>query len=226
MSFITPSQFHAGRGDWPLRPTPTRPTPSLPLSALSLLAMTVLALWLSLASATAWAAPGAHGPDGEHLSPTGTTATGGASAPQMETQTETFELVAQLQGGELAVFINLFQTNAPVLGAKVEVESGALKAVAQFQDNTGSYVVTDAALLQALQAPGEHALVITVLAEAGADLLTGTLPVPALAPAHDHAHDLVHLLTEVAVIGLAVLLLLGAGFWLARRYRQNRGVSQ
>ena len=64
-----------------------------------------------------------------------------------------------------------------MLNAKLEVESGSLKAAAAFRAEAGDYVVTDAALLKALAAPGEHALVFTLVAGKDSDLLDGTLVV-------------------------------------------------
>lgn len=56
----------------------------------------------------------------------------------------------QLQGGELSILIDHCDSNEPVLGAGLEVESGALKALATFRAESGDCVVTDAAFLKAL----------------------------------------------------------------------------
>ncbi len=128
-----------------------------------------------LLSASAFAAPGAHGPNGEHLDGPAQTASVGSAAPRMEAKSETFELVAHLREDELSMLINRFETNEPVLDAKVEVESGAVKAVAKFHSDHGDYAIDDPAFLKALKAPGAHPLVITVLAGADTDLLEGTL---------------------------------------------------
>ena len=131
-------------------------------------------LLLLLTPLQAMAAPGAHGPNGEHLdSPKGLRAA--ASLQRVAAQSEAFELVAELRANELVVMIDRYASNEPVLGARLEVESGALKAVAKFRTEQGDYVVTDAALLKALAAPGEHGLVFTLLAGQDSDLLDGTL---------------------------------------------------
>jgi hypothetical protein len=62
-----------------------------------------------------------------------------------------------------------------VLGAKLEVETGSLKAVAAFRAEQGDYVVTDAAMLKALGAAGEHGLLFTLVAGKDSDLLDGTM---------------------------------------------------
>ncbi|MCA0177675.1 MAG: hypothetical protein LCH73_15555 [Proteobacteria bacterium] len=148
-----------------------------------------LALALCLFAATPLAAPGAHGPNGEHLDapPSGTVAATGA--PRLEAQSEHFELVARLEGGELSLLIDRYATNEPVLGAQVEVESGPRKAKATFHADLGDYAVDDPALLKQLSTPGAHPLVITIRAGDESDLLGGVLHVgtgQALAAAQDH----------------------------------------
>jgi hypothetical protein len=169
-------------------------TPLLHRTPRPLLAAALAAL-LTIANPPAIAGPGAHGPGGEHLD--GPTTMRAASAlPRVETQSEAFELVAELRSGELAIVVDRYESNEPVLGAKVEVESGSLKAVAAFRAEQGDYVVVDAAMLKALAAPGEHGLVFTLTAGQDSDLLDGTLVnragIGAAAAAkddHGHAHD-------------------------------------
>lgn len=77
--------------------------------------------------------------------------------------------MGRLQGGELSILINRFATNEPVLNATVEVETGNLKAPAKFHADMGDYAIDDANMLKALAAPGDHPMVVTVLA--GNDLI-------------------------------------------------------
>ena len=135
--------------------------------------------------------PGAHGPNGEHLD--GQPAAPGAAhtAPRVESFTESFELVGQLTGGELSIMIDRYDTNAPVLGAGLEVQYKNLKAKARFHADLGDYAVDDPKLLAALSKPGEHALLFTLIAGGESDLLEGTLTVPDVAP--DHGHEAVDL---------------------------------
>jgi hypothetical protein len=181
-----------------------------------------LALALFLALQPALAGPGAHGPNGEHLDAP-TAAAAGPALPRVEAHTEAFELVAELRASELVVLVDRYETNEPVLGAKLEVESNGLKAVASFRAEQGDYAVTDGALLKALAAPGEHGLVFTLVAGAAGDLLDGTLVVTAsnAAQAHngsDHAHDHAPGRTAWVGGGIAVLGLLGGIVW----WRQRR----
>lgn len=176
----------------------------------------VMALFVGVATASSFAAPGAHGPGGEHLDEK-TTAAVGTGLPRIEAKSELFELVANLKGGELTILVDRFETNEPVLGAKLEVESGPRKAAAAFRADSGDYAVTDAALIKALAAPGEHALVFTLSAGADADLLDGTLVIrgPAVV-ADDHGHGLQRTSWIAAGI-LALGLISGAAWWRQRR---------
>ncbi len=133
------------------------------------------------------AAPGAHGPGGEHID-AGAHATSAADVPRVEAMSEVFELVGRLQGGELSILIDRYESNEPVLGAGLSVQLGSLKAKAKFHANHGDYAVDDAAFLKVLAAPGEHALIFTVIAGKDSDLLEGKL-VAGAAVADPHAHD-------------------------------------
>jgi hypothetical protein len=159
-----------------------------------------------LLSASAFAAPGAHGPNGEHLDGPAQTASAGSAVPRMEAKSETFELVAHLRDDELSMLVNRFETNEPVLDAKVEVESGQVKAVAKFHSDLGDYAIDDPTFLKALKAPGAHALVITVLAGSDADLLEGTLNTEGAA-AGGHSHDEEHGHGVPAAVWIALALL-------------------
>lgn len=198
----------------------------LPVPALK--AMSALLL---VASTLAIAGPGVHGPNGEHLDGPAT-ARAASALPRVEAQTETFELVATLQAGELSVLIDRYDSNEPVLNARLEVESGGVKAKATFHADEGDYAVDDPKLLALLRTPGEHGLVFTLTAGKDSDLLNGTLvtagrrtATPAKndgGHAHgddDHGHD--HLLERAAWIGggVAALGLIGGVAWWRQRRR-------
>jgi len=184
---------------------------------------------LLLTNPVALAGPGAHGPNGEHLDAP-STVRAGLARPRVEAHTDAFELVAELRPGELAIVVDRYETNEPVLGAQLEVESGPLKAVAAFRAEQGDYAVTDAAMLKALAAPGEHGLVFTLVAGKDSDLLDGTLVgtadrVATAIDDHGHAHGgddhgHSHELERAAWIGAAVAalgLIGGVAWWRQRR---------
>lgn len=172
-----------------------------------------------LASSAAWSGPGAHGPGGEHLDTPGANASA-ATQPRLEAKSESFELVARLLDGELSILVDRFETNEPVLGARLEVESRGLKSAAKFHADHGDYAVDDAAMLKALSSPGEHPIVFTLIAANESDLLEGTLVVGQ--PADEH-HD--RPWWHYGGIGLAVLLLMAAAA-AAARSRHRRAASQ
>lgn len=192
----------------------------------------VLAVTLAISSTLAQAAPGAHGPNGEHLDEkTSTPAAASSSAPRLEAHTEQFELVATLYDSELSILVDRFASNEPVLGAKLEVESGNVKASATFHADHGDYASDDPKLLQLLKTPGQHALVFTLTAGADSDLLDGTLVTTAAgatmthdhgagdASAHgdDHRHGLLEGWRGWALGGLVAAVLFGGWSWQRRR---------
>lgn len=166
--------------------------------------------WLALAL-PAFASPGAHGPNGEHLDGPAAMTTAGA-VPRVETFTETFELVGHLSGGELSVLIDRYDTNEPVLNGKLEVQYKDLKAQAKYHPDIGDYAVDDAQLLKALSAPGRHQLLFTFVAGEESDLLEAALEVPDTAP-HEHGAAL----RWPYWLAAGVLLLSFGGMFLRRR---------
>ncbi|QDF95306.1 hypothetical protein CJ010_01445 [Azoarcus sp. DD4] len=170
-----------------------------------LLRHSLAALALAVAGA-AFASPGAHGPNGEHLdAPSGAIAV--SATPRVETHSEAFELVGKLDHGQLSFFLGRYETNEAVLGARVELEAGGLKATAAFRAESGDYLVSDAAMVAALARPGQHALVFTVEAGDDSDLLDASLTV---ADTHAVAHTdgdagLPLAWTAAGVLGLAAV---------------------
>lgn len=179
----------------------------------------LMASLLALMPVIAWAGPGAHGPNGEHLdSPTMGNANAVRASLQIEAKSDLFELVATLAGGELSILIDRFATNEPVLKAQVEVESGGLKAQAKFHADIGDYVIDDPAMLKKLSTPGEHPLVITVLAGEDSDLLDGVLRVATSWADREHGIDWVWW----AFGALIIFALLGIAAALLRNQRQRQ----
>jgi hypothetical protein len=171
-----------------------------------------------LAMPAAFASPGAHGPNGEHLDGQ-TTATGAtASVPRIETFTEAFELLGHLSGGELSIMIDRYETNEPVLGGDLEVQYKDLKAKARFHADLGDYAIDDPKFLAAISTPGAHALLFTLVAGEESDLLEGTLTVAEAADDHGHGHGV----TRWVLAALAGAVLAAAAVFVARRRRQRK----
>ncbi|MBX9754197.1 MAG: hypothetical protein K2X80_05555 [Pseudomonadaceae bacterium] len=125
------------------------------------------------------------------------------SLPSAEAKSSDFELFTQLQGDTLTVYLDSYSDNQPVLGANIEVESDSFKATLQavapgtYQGNAS-----------ALNHPGEHSLLFTVVAGEQSDLLDTVLSVTTSA-ATEHAHAsrrLWWLGGVLAALAIAVLL--------------------
>ena len=151
---------------------------------------------ITLFLATTWfaislalAAPGAHGPDGEHIDAPGASSTATQTTPRTETFTENFELVATLYSSELSVLVDDYNTNAPVLNATLELEVGNLKGTAVFHEDAGDYAFDNPAMLALLQKPGDHELIFTLTTPTQNDLLLATLTSSGAATEHvEHGH--------------------------------------
>jgi hypothetical protein len=92
--------------------------------------------------------------------------------PRASTFSEDFELVAELDGHQLRLYLDRYADNSPVLDASIEVESGAWKASAQLDGD--SYRVADAPFT----AGSSNPLIFTIVTPDSADLLETTLEVP------------------------------------------------
>ena len=172
------------------------------------------------------AAPGAHGPSGEHLDTPGVAATQ-ATLPRLEAKSESFELVGTLQGSELSILVDRYDTNEPVLGAALEVESGGIKAVAKARPDHGDYATQDANLVALLSKPGEHALVFTLVAGKESDLLDGTLITPpAAAGDHDHGASGSSVQRAAWLAAPLVAAALGVIAWRRRRHRSRAAARE
>lgn len=134
-------------------------------------------------------------------------------APRAIAETAEFELVAVLEGKKLSFTLDRFATNEPVADAQIEVESGALKAVAT-QVAPGVYSIPGESFVP----PGKYPLAISVQAGESADLLTATLDLSTPVTAGDH----VHATSEWVIWSAAAALLLAGGGLAARHRRKNR----
>lgn len=94
------------------------------------------------------------------------------TAPRITAASPMFELVGVVGNGAITVYLDRFDTNAPVVGAVIDVETpdGPVGAVAQ--GDTYRIEAPWAA------APGTYELLFTVVADADIDFLTGTLTIP------------------------------------------------
>ena len=94
------------------------------------------------------------------------------TAPRATAASPLFELVAVANGTELVVYLDRFETNAPVISALVDAETSAGPASA-VQD--GEVYRLEAPWVAK---PGTYELLFTVAAEADFDFLTASLTIP------------------------------------------------
>ncbi|MFC5359435.1 efflux RND transporter periplasmic adaptor subunit [Azospirillum himalayense] len=138
-----------------------------------LLAATVVAASLAAPVAAPALAHEGHAHGGEEPKPVVTTA-----APTLEASSSDFELVAVAQGKTLLVHLDRFATNEPVNGASVEVSAdGEATTASPVSGEEGVYRLDPSWLSK----PGSHEVTVSVTAADAADLLIGTLEVPASA---------------------------------------------
>lgn len=134
-----------------------------------------------------------------------------AVAPRATAASDDFEAVAVFEGGKLLLYLDHFASNAPVVGAKVEIEGGPVKGAAR-ETSPGVYA------MDAVLAPGRHPLTIAIEAGDSADLLSATLELAAAAP----AATLPGTWRNTLAWSIAVLLVLAAGIRLMlRRTRKD-----
>ena len=140
-----------------------------------------------------------------------------AQGPRAEAQTDAFELVATLAQDRLVLYIDRFDTNEPVVGAQVEVDTGTVQAKAT-PASPGVYWIAQGTLGQ----PGKHPLTITIETEDTADLLSATLEVSAPAAATPATATALKFERWMAWGLGGTLLLSGAGLVALRRRPQTR----
>lgn len=171
----------------------------------------IIIAWLLFATPAAFG----HG-DEDHGAPAPTVSQ--AVAPRAVASSEEFEAVAVLEDGKLLVYLDHFASNAPVFGAKVEIEGGGLKGVAT-ESSPGVYGIAAAALT-----PARHHLTISIETADSADLLSATLdlaPTPAAA-GQPHVHGWSEWLVW---LGAGALALLGGVLLAMRRRKHAKGVK-
>lgn len=127
-------------------------------------------LFLSLLMTTHLASPGAHGPNGEHLDEGNTHEI--ELNPRFETFTESFELVGELVGEQLFIYLHDYKTNVPVLNADVEIETLGQSVKAVFDEAAGHYRIDNESILNGLNQPGDYELTFTILTETDGDLMS------------------------------------------------------
>ena len=155
-------------------------------------------------------------------------------SPRFSAHSELFELTGIVRGDRLALYLDEYTTNAPVLRAAIELElqpaTGAAIKLKAAAPEDGAFYVTFSAPLAA----GAYALTIVINADSGGkaeqDLLSATLEIPAATdaagatPAHGapgaHAHGPGE--AGLIALGAALAAILGTVAWRWRRAARGR----
>jgi len=134
------------------------------------------------------------------------------TAPRATGLSPLFQLVAVANGPALTLYIDRFETNEPVIGAEVSVETPAGPVTAKAD---GEVYLLDAPWATK---PGDYELLFTVVAGVDIDFVTATLTIPEALPVAEPASPTVALWqlldrpSRVEALKLAALA--GAGFLL------------
>lgn len=120
--------------------------------------------------------------------------------PTLTAVSENYELVGIVQSGQMTVFLDRFESNAPVVDAELEFDvAGTVVKAARNPD--GTYLVN---LPTSLNLKISTPVTVTVLASAGADLLSGELA--AISPASQSSSSIIWILLMLTGLLLAILL--------------------
>ncbi|MCG7551523.1 hypothetical protein [Pseudoalteromonas sp. Of7M-16] len=167
----------------------------------------------------AYASPGAHGPNGEHLDTTKQVSV--SNKPKFESFTETFELAGELSENQLLIYLHDFKSNAPISGASIEIELGDLSASATYSAQMKAYTLSNEAIVALLNQRGTHEIVLTIMTEDLGDLLVAYLAneAPQLVKEnHNTAHH-----HETPWWGIAIgLMVFVIGFWIGRQFKERK----
>jgi hypothetical protein len=147
---------------------------------------------------------------------------GAPALPRFTAQSDLFDAVGILTGGELIVFIDRASTNEPVLNATVELESTGVKLVGKFEEKLGEYHFDG----KAFEKSGEYPITLTIKAGKDTDLMTGGLDVHDAATAQaagtTHSHGWQRAAQwSAGGIAIAALLIFGVR-GLLRKQRSGR----
>ena len=134
-----------------------------------------------------------------------------AAAPTLTAVSENYELVAIVQWRQMTVYLDQFESNAPVIDADLDFDFSGT-GVKATRNADGTYSV---ALPKNVDLKSTMPVTITILAAAGPDLLSGDLVIPK-SEAHSSWSDL-WVLAIVAACLIALLLI-----WLV--YKRNQTI--
>jgi hypothetical protein len=164
---------------------------------------------LALAAALL-AVPAAQAHEGHDHGPEPAAAPAMGGAPRFAATGDAYELVGELAGRQLTLWLDRADTNAPVTAGTLELELGEAKLQARPAGDT--WIAT----LPSEPAPGTLPVTATVTADGGSDLLSGELVLAAPADA-DQAPSNRRLALWGLAAAVAAVLAYAAGRFIPRR---------
>lgn len=141
-------------------------------------------------------------------------------APRVEASSDLFEVVGVVDRGTMTIFLDRYATNEPVIDAKIDIDAGTAKGVAQ-ASRDGTYTFAHAALAQL----GTLPVTFTVASGADTDLLTGELVIgDANAPDSRTQTTPAWKATAWMAGSLILVGIVTALWWFRRRQLPSKGV--
>ena len=138
-------------------------------------------------------------------------------APRTSAASEEFEVTAVVEGNKLVLYVDRFNSNAPVSKAKVEVDGAGLKGLAS-ESAPGIYLMDIVTPMKATR----HELTIIVETDDSTDILVATLDMTQPAPVAGQGFNWTAWLTWLSWL-IAAVLLAGAALLAARKYKLIKG---
>lgn len=143
-------------------------------------------------------------------------AAAGPSLPRFAAVSEAFELVGVVNGKQLAIYLDRFDDNGPVEGAKLDLEVGGKKVDVK-PHAAGEY---EATLSEELKS-GVTPVTITLEVKGETDILAGEIDIHEEEHADEHGAGW----TRYAAWGAAALAAVGLAAAAARRLKGSRTVG-
>ena len=140
-------------------------------------------------------------------------AAAGPALPRFSAVSEAFELVGVVNGKQLAIYVDRFNDNSPVEGAKLELEVGGKKVDVK-PHAAGEYEATLAEELK----PGVTPVTVTLELKGETDILAGEVDIHEEEHAEEHGAGWM----RYAAWGAAALVAVGLAVAAARRFNGRR----
>lgn len=140
----------------------------------------------------------------------------GPMSPRVTSHSDLFELVGVVDAGEIVIYLDRYATNEPVVGARIEVEAGTAKGIAEPQPDGTYHFKADV-----FAKPGSIPVSFTVQTGNDTDILAGDLKIgdPNESAAQEPAAPV---WWRWALLAVGALVAVAAAAWSLRGRRVRR----